>query len=390
MEKKKIIAMGFMGQMPIAGVVWQHIHYIVGLQRLGHEVYYIEDTLNPSYNPETFEWGTDFTYAAKTLRELAEKHGFKDRWCFCQRQLPDQPTAGLPKQRMLELYREADAIVNVCGAQEFNDDILQNNRILYVESDPGIEQIRVDQGKPNTLPYLKRHHALFTFGELVGSEFFPVPLHDLKWLPTRQPVVTDLWKTSSQPDTAALFTSIANWNTAGTKDVEWRGSTYLWSKSLEFLKFVEAPLISGEEFELATTIKDRETQEIFRKNRWRFSSPVGISINFDQYRDYIQASKGEYTVAKDVYARLNTGWFSDRTACYLAAGRPVITQETGFTKIYGGEKGLLAFRTVDEIKEHVRAINADYKAHSRAAFEIAAEYFEATKVLASMLERAGV
>ena len=390
MKKKKIIAMGFMGQMPIAGVVWQHIHYIVGLQRLGHEVYYIEDTLNPSYNPETFEWGTDLTYAAKTLRELAEKHGFQDRWCFCQRQLPDQPTAGLSKQRMLELYRDADAIVNICGAQEFNDDILQNRRILYVESDPGIEQIRVDQGKPKTLPYLQRHHALFTFGELIGSEFFPVPLHGLNWMPTRQPVVTDLWKTESQPDSAALFTSIANWNTTGTKDVEWRGSMYLWSKSLEFLKFVEAPLISGEEFELATTIKDRETQEIFRKNRWRFSSPVEISINFDQYREYIQASKGEYTVAKDVYARLNTGWFSDRTACYLAAGRPVITQETGFTKIYGGEKGLLAFRTADEIKEHVRAINADYKAHSRAAFEIAAEYFEATKVLASLLDRAGV
>ena len=390
MKKKKIIAMGFMGQMPIAGVVWQHIHYIVGLQRLGHEVYYIEDTLNPTYNPDTFEWGTDFTYAAKTLRELAEKHGFQDRWCFCQRQLPDQPTAGLSKQRMLELYRDADAIVNICGAQEFNEDILQNNRILYIESDPGIEQIRVDQGLPKTLPYLQRHHTLFTFGELIGSEYFPVPLHGLKWLPTRQPVVTDLWKTSTLPDSAALFTSIANWNTAGTKDVEWRGSTYLWSKSLEFLKFVEAPLVSGEEFELATTIKDRETQDIFRKNRWRFSSPVEISINFDQYRDYIQASKGEYTVAKDVYARLNTGWFSDRTACYLAAGRPVITQETGFTKIYGGEKGLLAFRTVDDIKEHVRAINLDYKAHSRAAYEIAAEYFEATKVLGSMLERAGI
>jgi len=95
-------------------------------------------------------------------------------------------------------------------------------------------------------------------------------------------------------------------------------------------------------------------------------------------------------VAKDQYVRLRTGWFSDRTACYLASGRPAITQETGFTKIYGGEKGLLSFRTVDEIVEHVRAINADYKAHCRAAFEIAAETFEATKVLASLLERAGV
>ena len=232
MKKKKIVAMGFMGQMPIAGVVWQHIHYIVGLQRLGHDVYYVEDTENPCYDPVTFQWGTDFTYAAKMLGDLAEQHGFKNRWCFCNRDLPGHPTAGMSKKKMIELYRDADAIVNICGAQEFNDDILQNNRILYVESDPGIEQIRVDQGKRGALDHLKRQHALFTFGELIGSEFFPVPLHDLNWMPTRQPVVTDLWKTASQPDEAAVFTSIANWSTAGTKDVEWRGSTYLWSKSL--------------------------------------------------------------------------------------------------------------------------------------------------------------
>jgi hypothetical protein len=104
----------------------------------------------------------------------------------------------------------------------------------------------------------------------------------------------------------------------------------------------------------------------------------------------LQASKGEFTAAKDQYVRLNTAWFSDRSACYLAAGRPVITQETGFTKYYGGEKGLLAFRSLDEIAEAVRAINADYAAHSRAAYEVAAESFEATKVLGSLLERLGI
>ena len=137
-------------------------------------------------------------------------------------------------------------------------------------------------------------------------------------------------------------------------------------------------------------IGDPATRELFQKTNWHLSPPDDISIFWDKYRRYIQRSKGEFTVAKDQYVRLRTGWFSDRTACYLASGRPAITQETGFTKFYGGDKGLLAFRTVDEITEHVRAINADYKAHSRAAFEIAAEHFEATKVLASLLARAGV
>jgi hypothetical protein len=108
------------------------------------------------------------------------------------------------------------------------------------------------------------------------------------------------------------------------------------------------------------------------------------------YRSYIQGSKGEFTVAKDQYVRLNTGWFSDRSACYLAAGRPVITQETGFTKFYGGKEGLFAFSSMDEITEAVREINADYSRQSRAAFEIAKEVFEAEKVLADLLERAGV
>lgn len=390
MKKKKIIAMGFTGQMPIAGVIWQHIHYIVGLQRLGHEVYYLEDTLNPFYNPGNFDWSTDFSYGAQLIDRLAREYGFKGRWGICARNTPQQNTAGLSKSRMVELYREADAILSICGSLEFNDDVLQNDRIIYVESDPGIEQIRVDTNNPGTVPMLRRHHSLFTFGENIGTPKFPIPLHGLNWMPTRQPVVTDLWRTQAPPPAPAVITSIANWSTAGTKDMEWHGSTYLWSKSLEFLKFVEAPALSGETFELATTIKDQETLDLFHRNQWRLTSPVEMSRDHDRYRQYIQDSKGEFTAAKDVYVRLNTGWFSDRSVCYLAAGRPVITQETGFSEFYGGNKGLFAFRSADEIAEAVREINADYATHSRAAYEIAAEHFEATKVLGSLLDRAGI
>ena len=183
---------------------------------------------------------------------------------------------------------------------------------------------------------------------------------------------------------------MANWNTSGKRDIEWRKENYLWSKSLEFLKFVDAPRCSGESFELATDIKDKATQELFHRNGWRLSSPHELSVDWNNYLRFIQDSKGEFTVAKDQYVRLNTGWFSDRTACYLAAGRPVITQETGFTKFYGGQEGLLSFSTMEEIVEGVREINADYAKHSRAAFEVAKEVFEAEKVLADLLDRAGI
>ena len=382
--------MGFMGSMPIAGVIWQHVHYVVGLQRLGHDVYYIEDSARLPYNPETFEVNNEFDYAAKVLDRLAGEFDFKNRWAFCARYLKNNPTAGLPLRKIRHLYRDADAILNICGTQEFNDDLLKSDRIIYVESDPGVEQIKIDQGVKSTIDYLSRHHALFTFGENVGTKKFPVPRHGFKWYATRQPIVTHLWKTNRVPKRAAVFTSIANWSTSGLKDITWRGRKYLWSKSREFLRFAAAPKRAGEAFELATTIQDLCAREKFERNGWRLVSPLQMSIDYWHYRDYIQQSKGEFTAAKDQYVRLNTGWFSDRSACYLAAGRPVITQETGFTKNYGGDAGLLAFRSLGEIADAVKKINADYPKHSGAARQIAREIFEAEKVLKSLLDRAGI
>jgi hypothetical protein len=390
MKRKRIVVMGFMGGMPIAGVIWQHIHYIVGLQRLGHDVYYIEDSARIPYNAQTFDTSNDFTYAAEVLARLAHEFGFENRWAFCARYLPEKPTAGLRLAKIQQLYLEADAILNICGTQEFNEDLLKSNSILYIESDPGVEQIKVDKKIRSTIEYLGQHRALFTFGENIGTRRFPVPLHGLKWLPTRQPVVSDLWKTMRAPAATAVFTSIANWSTSGLKDITWRGEKYLWSKSREFLRFVAAPKKSDEPFELATDIKDDKTREKFLKHGWRFRGPHEMSVNYWQYRDYIRRSKAEFTVAKDQYVRLRTGWFSDRSACYLAAGRPVITQQTGFTDHYGTNGGLFAFKSLGQIAAAVREINADYKKHSRAARAVAREVFEAEKVVGQILERAGV
>jgi len=156
------------------------------------------------------------------------------------------------------------------------------------------------------------------------------------------------------------------------------------------LRFVAAPKKSGETFELATDIKDKKTHEKFLRNNWRFLSPHDLSADYWLYRNYIQRSKGEFTVAKDQYVRLNTAWFSDRSGCYLAAGRPVIIQETGFTEHYGNAGGLFAFRSLNEIVDAVKEINADYKKHSRAARSVAREIFEAKTVLKSLIDRAGI
>jgi hypothetical protein len=390
MKKKKIVVLGFMGTCPVAGVVWQHLHYLAGLRELGHEVWYVEDGSRYPYDPEAFTVTEDFSYAARMLERLSREYGFEHRWCFCARYGAEPRTAGLGLSALRDLYRTCDAALNVCGSHELGDDLRAIGRLVYVESDPGVEQIKIDLGAAPTRDYLEAHHVRFTFGEAVGTERFPVPLHGLSWLPTRQPVVTGFWRTEGPPPDGSVYTSICNWSTSGKKDIEWRGRNYLWSKSLEFLEFAGAPRRCGETFELATDIKDAREKERFTGNGWRLVDPHALSIDRDRYRDYIRASKGEFTVAKDQYTRLHTGWFSDRSACYLAAGRPVITQETGFSEFYGGGEGLLAFRTMDDIAEAAAAVRADYARHSRAAAGIAREYFEARKVLASLLERAGV
>jgi len=379
-----------MGQCPISGVLWQHVHYIVGLKRLGHDVFYIEDSTCLPYNPINLTVSEDYSHAAAVIERLSRKFGFENRWAYCPRFLEERESAGLPFRKIAALYRGADAILNLCGSAELTNELLRSDRLIYVESDPGVEQIKVDKHKNKSSDYLKRHRKLFTFGENVGTDAFPVPLHGLEWLPTRQPIVTDLWKPPAAMAAGEAYTSVANWNTAARKDIEWRGQTYLWSKSQEFLRFVEAPRRAGIPFELATGLRDRDTRALFEAQNWRLIDPTPLSLNYETYRLYLQQSKGEFTVAKDQYVRLNTGWFSDRSACYLAAGRPVITQETGFSDHIQTGCGLFSFKSLEEIEEAVCCINSDYETHSRRASEIASEYFEATTVIASLLERAGI
>jgi hypothetical protein len=377
-----------MAACPLAGVIWQHVHYLVGLQRLGHEVYYVEDTARAPYNPTTHSAGEDYSYAARILQGLSEQFGFRERWAYRPRYLAKQMSAGLSCEALRELYSEADAILNVCGSHELHDDLLRSERILLVESDPGFLQIKLDRDDAEAIAFAQRHHRLFTFGENIGTEGFPIPLHGFDWLATRQPVVTDFWDTSGPPPAGAAFTTITNWGVSAS--LEWRGKPYLWSKSLEFMKFVDAPALTGEAFELVTDIPDPDTAALFRRNCWRLLPTDSLNLDPDAYRKYVQHSRGEFTATKQIVVALNTGWFSDRSACYLAAGRPVITQETGFTRLYGGERGLFGFTTIEDVVEAVRRIAADYPAHSDAAREIAREHFEAEKVLKSLLDRANL
>jgi hypothetical protein len=380
----KIIVFGILFWYPLAGVTYQFLHYLIGLRRLGYDPYYIEDSGRWIYDPRINEFSPDVSNNLKTIVPVLQEHGFGERWAF-RGNYPDGKCYGLSETEILQLYREADAFLNVTGAQEIRDEHLACKRRVYVESDPFASQIKVAKGDEGMIKMLAAHDTFFSFGENLGAPDCDVPIEKFHWQPTRQPVVTELWDDGSCGGSA--YTSITTWHNKG-KNLEWRGDTWYWTKDREFEKFLDLPQLRPCVFELATGVGE-EVQRLLRDNGWRQIDSVGISGDAERYRSYIQQSRAEFTVARDQYVRPNTGWFSDRSVCYLAAGRPVITQETGFSKFIPSGKGLFGFKTAEDILRAVDLIEADYEGNCHAAREIAAEYFGAEKVLGSLMKRAG-
>ena len=388
MKPPRVVVLGFMGACPIAGVLWQHLHYIESLRRLGADVWYVEDTSRYPYNPVTFDTSGDYAYAAESIAAVMAKCQLPDRWGYVAGHLPEGGGAGLDPVKARALIREADVVLNVCGSHDLTPDMQAARCLVYVESDPGVEQIKVAKGDAHTIAFLRAHHHLFTFGEWIPAGKFVVPTPEFTWLPTRQPVVVDFWQEGAAPIQRNCYSTIANWSTSGQKDIEWESERYLWSKSLEFLKFCETPRLAGVSVEMATDIKDAKTASRFTENDWTLALPHELSVGTTDYCEYIRASRGEFTVAKDQYVRLKTGWFSDRSACYLAAGRPVITQETGFSEVYGRPAGgLLGYGSVEEAVEALRRVEQNYSYHAEQATKVAREIFEGTKVLGDLLAR---
>jgi hypothetical protein len=384
-SKGRIIVSGILFWYPLAGVTYQFLHYLIALRRLGYDPYYIEDSGRWIYNPKINDLSLDATPNIEAVLPVLERYGFADRWAFRGR-YPEGQCYGMSKSHIDKLYREADAFLNVTGAQEIHDEHLEIKRRIYVESDPFALQVKVAKGDEGTIQTLALHDFLFTFGENIGASDCAIPVERFSWLPTRQPVVLDLWTdTLCGGDT---YNTITTWHNKG-KNIEWRGDTWYWTKDREFEKFITLPQRRPVKFELAASV-DAPVRDYLKRHGWRQTSSLEISRDPDCYRRYIQKSRGEFTVARDQYVRPRTGWFSDRTACYLAAGRPVITQDTGFDKVLPTGQGLFSFRIMEDILQAVDAIESDYPSHCRAAREVAEEYFDAERVVGSLMQRAGL
>lgn len=387
-RRKKIVLLGMMSNIPVSGVVWQTVHYLLGFRRLGYEVYYVEaHARTPTMFMETEECdGTG--RAAAFIDRIMRRFDLAGRWTLHALH-EDGRCHGLSGGELKRLYASADVIINLHGGTAPRPEHSAGGRLVYVETDPVQLQIELHDGVKETLDFLEPHCAFFTFGENYGRPGCGLPVSKLfEFKPTRQPVVLDLWR-GVAGDASGDFTTIGNWRQEW-REVHFDGEVYFWSKHLEFMKFLDLPSRVGESFELAMGSCDAEERRLLESKGWRMRSALDLSNDMDAYRRYIGGSRGEFTVAKDQNARLRSGWFSDRSATYLAAGRPVITQETGFDEILPTGEGLFSFSTMEEILEAVEEIGANHERHSRAASELAREYFDAETVLASLLAELGL
>jgi len=384
-SRKRIVVLHLAGRYPLGGIGWQAVHYVLGLARLGHDVYYVEDSGGPyPYDPRVRSVVEDSSYSVAFLADVMGRFGLADRWVYV-----DGVTGvhhGLSRDRLTRIYQDADALFNVCGATKLTEEHLQCPIRVYLETDPVFEQIRVAEGDRQAIEALEEHTHHFTYGENLGQPDCPIPLEKFAWRPTRPPVIPDLWSGPIDPR-AERFTTVATWKNVG-KDIPFRGETYFWSKHLNFLRVIDLPSRTRQPLEMALEVDDPTARDLLTRNGWNLTDAFQVSRDLTTYQRHIQRSRGEFTVAKDLVARTRSGWFSDRSVCYLAAGKPVVTQDTGFGKYIPAGVGLLAFETVEEAAAALDEVNRDYERHCREAGRIAQEYFAADRILSQLCREA--
>ena len=388
MKRKKIVILGMMGRCPFAGQTWLFLGWLQAFAKLGHDVWYVEDDPSWPYDPEINGPTDDGRYAVRHIAACMERIGLKDRWAFRMPGLADH-CWGLTPARLDALYRECDLLLNVVGSTDLSDEHMAAPLRVYVQTDPVTAELRLANGDEHTREAFAAHHRIFTYGENYGAPDCGVPLNGVRYRFTRQPVDTDLWPMAFDRD-APFFTTIGNFR-QDHSDVVHNGMTYYWSKHHEWFKFIDLPKRTAQRFELALNVDLPEDRAQLEGHGWRLTSPFQMSLDiFGAYPEYIRRSRGEFTVAKDQNIRLRSGWFSERDVCYLASGKPVITQDTGFGQALPTGAGLFAFSTLEEARVAVEAINADYRGHCDAARRVVMEHFECTGVGRRMLADLGL
>lgn len=359
------------------------LQYLLGFQKLGHDLYFVEksDYADACYNPVKNTMSDDCSYGIATVRELLGRFGLQDRWCFVDAQ---ERYHGLSRQRVEALFQSADVFIDMgTHGAWFLEAAAAQLRVL-VDGEPGFTQIKLEKrlAAGEAVP---EYDCYYTVGQNIGTAQTTAPTARKVWRSLFHPVDTDLFHTEPSPHHAP-FTTVMNWQSH--PPLEFNGATY-GQKDREFARFMDLPRRTESTLEVAISGRNVPTAQLFASG-WRVRDAHAVTLSFDSFQEYIRASRGEFSVCKHVFVATHSGWFSDRSAAYLASGRPVVLQDTGFSVHLPCGRGLFAVRTVDEAAAALDEINSDYHRHTQWAREIGCEYLEATKVLGRFLRELGL
>ncbi|MFL5241589.1 MAG: glycosyltransferase [Gemmataceae bacterium] len=380
--KRTVLVSGMIAADPgQGGATWAVLQYLLGLTRLGHDVWFVEPVPNESLRPA----GASLAQSdnAAYFRQVTKDFGFDKKAALMLAN--SQQTEGLPYRELMKTARRTDVLINISGMLT---DAALTARIplrVYLDLDPGFNQLwhavqGIDRGFPG-------HTHFVTIGPAIGQADCRVPTCGLPWIPTLQPIVLAHWPVAERIAHEAL-TTVGNWRGYGS--IHHQGVFY-GQKAHSLRPFFTLPTRTKEKFMLALGIHPNEIADLaaLAANGWQVVDPMRVADTPAAYQRFIQGSKAEFGIAKSGYVAARCGWFSDRSICYLASGRPVLAQDTGFSRILPTGIGLFSFTTSDDVLAAIDLLQGDYARHARAARSIAEEYFDSDKVLAGLLDRIG-
>lgn len=367
------------------GEAWVRLSWALGLRRLGFDVWLLEQIapevcVDDRGMPASFERSANGAY----FRAVAREFGFEERAALV---CGEGPVATAEWEQLLEVAAEAELLVNISGHLRTPLLLGRFRRRAYVDIDPGYTQMWQEVGGDPA--NLEAHDLHFTIAENIGRSGCGIPSAGCRWLPTRQPVVLEEWPRAPGGD-PHHFTTIASWRNPFGR-LEHAGRTY-GMKLDEFRRVVELPTRSPHRFELALDIHPAEHRDLdlLRSHGWHLTDPRAVASTPSAFRRYVQRAGAEFSVAQGVYVETDSGWFSDRTARYLASGKPALVQDTGFSRFLPVGEGIVPFSDLEEAVAGADAIARDYERHSEGARAIGEEYFDSDSVLTRFLEAADV
>jgi hypothetical protein len=383
-----VIVGGALANKPLnGGEAWVRLTWALGLRRLGHSVCLVEQIV-PEHCVNRRGDQSDFASSINRayFERVAGEFGLEGSACLvCG---DGSETAGLPYSELLDRAADADFLVNISGHITDGEVLRRPRQRVYVDLDPGFTQFWHAAGTPGFS--LAHHDHYVTVAANIGTTDCPIPTGGLRWHVVAPPVLLHEWSEAPAPTLADRFTTIATWRSP-YGPVEYEGRAY-GLKHHEFRRFLDLPHRVAAQFELALDIDPADSADLaaLRDNGWRVVDPREAVPDPSSFRRFVRESAAEFSVAQGIYVETNSGWFSDRTASYLASGRPALVQDTGFSRNLPAGDGLLAFRTLDDAVAGVERIASDYEDHCGAARAIAEEHFDSDRVLGELLDDLGV